>query len=257
MMYQEFQPADDLKPVIAHYWKVACHEVTGQAPRPLDNETLPDNTISLVFINMPYLKGVRLLGPQIRNINREVFPGSIYFGVRFQPWISCPTLFQLERSKLINETVDTTIDFRAFFQTLSVEDFNPGFSNIPLFEADLRRLLHHHTLHKQDMIRFICVQLAAGSSIADIVHELPLSIRPIQKKFKAYTGLSMRQYATIHQLRETWRAILKEQQASLGTILDQGYYDQAHFINTFRKYMHSPHRKLLAFHQSIAIDLGK
>jgi hypothetical protein len=65
MQYTETTLASTFSDLILNCWKFEVPE----GGLPFIHETMPENTLSLVFINQPYYKGMRLLGPQTKEIS--------------------------------------------------------------------------------------------------------------------------------------------------------------------------------------------
>ncbi len=120
--------------------------------------------------------------------------------------------------------------------------------------AELEGLFENYWLVSNDMVRFICIQLSANHKVSEIVGELPLSVRAIQKTFRKVTGLTMKQFADIQRLRATWKSLIFKDKTLLHTVLDHGYYDQSHFINNFRKLVRHSHKEMMDFHRTLRIE---
>ncbi|HRR09253.1 MAG TPA: hypothetical protein PLO56_11235 [Rhodothermales bacterium] len=84
MIYTEIAPSENLKEIIHSYWMF-------EIPKDYNNgktflfEVMPENKVSIVFVNYPHFNGIRCLGVQLKRMEKEVNPGSIYFGIRFNP----------------------------------------------------------------------------------------------------------------------------------------------------------------------------
>ena len=87
-----------------------------------------------------------------------------------------------------------------FFEEVNFSKLKPGFENLSLIENCLEKLLSQTPIAKSELVQFICLELESGKPVSEIVKQIPLSIRPIQKQFKSITGITMKQYANIVRL---------------------------------------------------------
>ncbi len=249
MIYKEVQPSKDLQEYIQNYWKFEVVENSDKT-FPIQHETLPENTMSLVFINQPYFNGIRIMGPHIEKYTQSLFPNAIFLGIRIQPWLNIHSL-TTNKVDILNKTLPSSPEVENHFKELQLVT---GFDNFTLFEKQVVSFLKRSTIQKNDMVKFICLQLNSGKSIAEITSQIPASTRVIQKKFKETTGLTMKQYANIERQRNTWKAIMLENKNPLDAIIDNGFYDQSHFINEFKKIMKRTHNDFQSYLASVHME---
>lgn len=73
-------------------------------------------------------------------------------------------------------------------------------------------------------------------SMSDLVDKTPLSTRHFRRKFKEIVGTSPKYFCKVIQLNSVFQTIKSGNVEKLHALaLDNGYYDQAHFINDFNK----------------------
>ncbi len=73
-------------------------------------------------------------------------------------------------------------------------------------------------------------------SMSDLVDKTPLSTRHFRRKFKEIVGTSPKYFCKVIQLNSVFEIIKSGNAEKLHTLaLDNGYYDQAHFINDFNR----------------------
>lgn len=233
MNYKEILPCKQLAEIIQDYWifEVLEHK---DVDFPILHETLPESNVSIVLIQQPYYNGIRILGPRSIKYHQSIIPNSIYFGIRLHPWLSFkPNLFS--KNEIINETVEAS-DFITNHLNIA-SDLQEYSHSLPLLEEELNQLFHKVDIIQDDLVKFICVELSQGKAIHSIVHQVPLSIRVIQKRFKSIVGLSMRQFASNLKQRKLWEDLLKNGDNKIDVIYKHNYYDQSHFINEFKRKM--------------------
>ncbi len=61
MIYKEFLPSEKLKDIVMNYWIFEVGDGS-DFQFPIKHETIPDSCVSIVLINQPYFKGVKILG---------------------------------------------------------------------------------------------------------------------------------------------------------------------------------------------------
>ena len=73
-------------------------------------------------------------------------------------------------------------------------------------------------------------------SMTDLVAKTPFSLRHFRRKFKEIVGISPKYFCKVIQLNSVFDIIKSDNTAKLHSLaLDNGYYDQAHFINDFNR----------------------
>lgn len=249
MIYREYPPSEKLQGIVLNYWSFEIDE-KAQPSSPIQHITLPDNSVSVVLISQPYFQGVRMLGQHTHQFEQSIFPNSIYLGIRLLPWLNfTPALF--ERKKILNATAAALPLIETYFNDMASGLKEVDVHLIQKLESTFLQLINTCTIVQNDMIKYICLALDEGVPIATIVDEVPFSVRVIQKKFKAHVGLTMRQYANTSRQRRLWTERLYEGKDIKELIYDYNFYDQAHFINHFKKIMKVPHSVFEAYYQQI------
>ena len=237
MDYKEYYPSKQFQKIIQSYW---CFNVNKESSLnfPIQHETIPDSSVSIVLIKQPYFQGIRLLGPHTLKFSQPVFADSTYFGIRLFPWILIkPKLF--DKINILNKTAEAPYFIESHFNNLIGSHLT--FPTVKSIENSLMLFLQELEVEENELVKFICLELEQGKSIASIVENVPFSVRVIQKKFKEVVGVTMKQYMSNIRQRKLWVDLLKKKNPKLDTILDHGYYDQPHFINEFKKKMQRSH----------------
>lgn len=238
-------------PVILNYWLFDIGQI---ANPPFIHDTLPERTISIVLIYHPHYQTIRLLGPHTKKFSRPIQSNTIFLGIRLQAWITFDWLIE-NKLAIVNQTSEAPPEITSSFQQTMQQLSKPDHSIFKILEIETLRFLSQHQIKTNNVVKYICSQLEIGKSIASIVDEIPASIRVIQKKFKSITGLTMKQYASIVRQRNTWKSMIEEEQHPLSAILNNGYYDQAHFINEFKKTMDRQHSGFYDYLKSMEIKI--
>lgn len=235
MTYTETAPSEQLKELVHNYWKFVVPAETNNG-KPFMFEVMPENKLSIVFVNRPQFSGMNCLGIQAKRMKREIWPGSVFLGIRFNPWVSIEGLFE---NKLTSSNQVTIVPSQllALFSELQPSKISSEFSDIEPLERGLLHLSKHFKVSSDPLVKYICLQLDNGNKINDFIKDIPLSIRPVQKHFKKITGMTMADYRNINKLRNTVALIYTKQENITTASFKSGYTDHAHFMNTFKKFM--------------------
>ncbi|WP_062060165.1 AraC family transcriptional regulator [Aquimarina longa] len=76
-------------------------------------------------------------------------------------------------------------------------------------------------------------------TIEELAKKTNLSIRQFERNFKNQFGITPKAFQKITRLQDTVKKIiLSNDTAYLDTVLDNGYFDQSHFIKDFKSYAH-------------------
>ena len=253
MKYKEYIPSPFLRQVVETYWSFESG-YNKELIYPVQHETLPYSALSIVLIHTPHFSGVRLLGPHISKFKQPIFPNSIYFGIRLLPWINLEGL--PDKQKLLNTTADAPSSVADYFINIVINEFTVDDNFLPLIEDRIKQLISSVNVSEQEIVKHICIQLNSGKTIAEVTAALPFSIRVIQKKFKETTGLTMKQYAGNVRQMQVWKQLLEEGSNRSGLIYQEGFFDEAHFINDFKKKMGRTPKDFAQYMRNIDINLS-
>jgi len=235
MIYTETAPSDHLKELCHSYWKFEISSDYNSG-KPFLFELMPENKLSIVFINTAHFKGVTCLGVQAKRMKREIFPGSVFLGIRFNPWVCIEGLFENKLTSS-NQILEFPASLYEIFSDINPSNLSVDFSDYQLLENGLSRLLNQYKVTSDPLIKYLCLQLETRNKINDFIREVPLSIRPVQKHFKIITGMTMAEFRNIHRLRNTVKLIYTQQEKITHAAFQNGYTDHSHFMNTFKKLM--------------------
>ncbi|MDX2245967.1 MAG: AraC family transcriptional regulator [Bacteroidia bacterium] len=185
---------------------------------------------------MPHFKGVTCLGVQAKRMKREIFPGSVFLGIRFNPWVCIEGLFE-NKVTTANQIIEFPTYLHEIFSDINPYNVSADFSNYHLLEKGLFNLCNHYKITSDPLVKYLCLQLEQGTKINDFIKEVPLSVRPLQKHFKKVTGITMAEYRNINRLRNTVILIYTQQEKITNAAFINGYTDHSHFMNSFKKFM--------------------
>lgn len=114
---------------------------------------------------------------------------------------------------------------------------------------DFLRLLIHNRLPAIGWIDEALLQIyAQGGQITQkaIIIQAGVSLRHFRRKFKEVVGVSPKYFCKVVQLNEVFEMLNASDDEKLYHLaIDCGYYDQAHFVNDFKKLIGSSPRNFL------------
>lgn len=235
MEYQEYPAAPDLAPwVICHF----CFSIPpADPPVPIDHTILPDGGVGLVFhtnsLN-PELEWVRVTGPRTLNLRTPIFSGSTYVGSRFRPGVA-GSLMGADSAALRNTIVEAATVFPSFdFQAIR-RALLAGQSPFALLDRAIAAIIPPRTQPDEQVAAAVEAILTSRGTIriGELIKQIPLSERQLQKRFRYQVGLSMKELARICRLRHTIIDIVVREKDQFEALYGAGYFDQAHFINEF------------------------
>jgi AraC-like DNA-binding protein len=246
---QVYQP--QLKLFVRHYWTLKT--LGGSSPAlllPMDHADLiiaPEGTFQYYLEDRVLSpQGIHFHGIRRKSIGVLARGGIQLWGVSFQPWGFQPIAGTGMKS-LIDQIVnlrdlnpDLSQDLEAFPGTLVglPENLDAGEALIEELERVLVSAFEAVKPETGVMQRIRQFIEADPEDIGSYCDTAGISIRHMQRLFNQYVGISPRNYQRIKQFEASSRELLYGKQSNLLTNIsvDSGYYDQSHFIRSFRDY---------------------
>jgi AraC-like DNA-binding protein len=236
--YKELKPTDYwISKDIALFYQFKTNKVSVTSL-----SLIPDGCLDMLFCCDPKTPSAFLwTSPFHRKQQPELQKDCEYFGVRFFPEQSIIKL-NSPMSELLNKqiplfdviTCDESItELIASGKSFSerIEQFYKYFKKIQI-----------STGKDQQMVNYAIQQIYSSRGMLNI-HELSDSIgyseQHIRRKFEAYIGFSPKQFCQIVKFQNSLDMFLERNDSDiLDIIYENGYYDQAHFIKGFKKFIH-------------------
>ena len=104
----------------------------------------------------------------------------------------------------------------------------------------MRELINSHNVNENDIIQKAISQILHSKGqikIKELLKELPLTERTLERNFRAYVGLSPKQFSKIIQFQSSLNKLTEAKFQKLIDIgFESGFTDQSHFIRTFKSY---------------------
>lgn len=237
MHYREYHPDPALSAWISHHFLFAIPDK--QEKREIWHTIIPDGGASLVFhVNRPGSEAswARFACPRTENLETPVFPGSVYFGSRFRPGVSGALLGQdvyaLRNRILEAKECLPALNPAPLFEAVGNK---PEFEDFHLLDVAVASILPKGQSPDELVMEAAAIILRQKGNvkIAELTRQLPISERPLQKRFRYNAGLAMKEMARICRLRATVFDIILRDRNHADAFLDAGFFDQSHYINEF------------------------
>ena len=104
----------------------------------------------------------------------------------------------------------------------------------------MRELINSHNVYENDHVQkaiSLILSKKGQIKIKELLNQIPLTERTLERNFKAYVGLSPKQFSKIIQFQFSLNQLTKTKFDKLLDVgLDSGFTDQSHFIRTFKSY---------------------
>ena len=247
MIYQTFEPGQELSTIIKCYWTLESPE----EKTPEKQTIVPDGCMEMIFhygdMYSQYLEnGNKLIQPRCFVFGQLTRPLEIeptgetgIFSVRFHhngflPFATMP-LKEME-----NKAVSLEKLFGEDGQIIEqkIIDAKSTAERINLIETFLlNRLKDYKTIDRIVKSTVETILTANGQlSIDELSKKMNINRRQLERKFSSAIGLSPKQLSKTIRLQATLHRLLNKKFTSLTALgYENEYYDQSHFIKDFKE----------------------
>lgn len=232
--YRELLPSGPLQPFIACYWFLKSVAPLAEV---IPHRVLPDGCVDILLdlsAGEAHFVGVMT--------EADIVPmlGDIHLmGIRFLPH-SLPFLLKGEAAFVANGMLGLDEVFGS--QAVLLEELSkPGLSierRVEIVESVLMRGFGQAIVDpKWNNLLNLITEKNGKVTIAELAEYYTVSDRHISRTFKSLMGITAKEYTNIIR----FQSVLSDLKQSQGCIdwsdlsVDNGYYDQSHFINEFKK----------------------
>jgi AraC-like DNA-binding protein len=224
-------PSPALASWVRHFW-IETWDLDGAAPR--YREILPHPCVNLVFVP----GRSRVFGVQLGRFNRELRGQGCVVGVKFRPGA-----FHSFLRRPISAMANMSLPLESLFAGAAEaeRDVFAGDGEAAMIDAATRFLVDR--LPAADPLAekacAIVETVAADREITRVEHIMgrwKMGERALQRLFARYVGASARWVIKRYRVYEALERLHADDQCDWAHLaLELGYFDQAHFINDFRK----------------------
>jgi len=175
-----------------------------------------------------------------------------YFGIRFWPE-QTSIIFKESMHDLIERVIPLKylldLDERIYDRLLAAPDF---MSRVRIFDSFLSSLKCEPP-QELTIVKYVSTNLYKGqSSLKSIAQSAGYSEQYIRRIFDRFIGMSPKRFAQIVQLQKILSRIDLQYEVDIKNLLiETDYYDQAHFIKCFKKFMHTTPKKYIELNNQL------
>jgi AraC-like DNA-binding protein len=236
MSYREAAAGEDVAPLVFSFWEfTAANKDFGS----IEHEIFPDGCISMFYHRNEKFNLRRIIfnGLNLESIIAPVFPGDIYWGMRISP-AACANVLQTNPINFRDVRMTEAEKFPHLTGGLlekfdACENFDEA---IAVYENRLKDLNFEGDFYDEKVVRAVKIIETTGGEIkiAELAGELNLSPRQFERRFKASSGLSPKQFARARRLRATAVALVENTSINWADrAAEMGFTDQAHLTHEF------------------------
>ncbi|MEM7484183.1 MAG: helix-turn-helix domain-containing protein [Bacteroidota bacterium] len=239
--YQYSFPKSNLRPYIRFFWVA---EGLATENKPYIHSRFPGGFCDLLFVykgsfidietGVEFKEGDIIVGGPKDVLTRYLVKENFgTFAICLYPYV-LPILTSFSGESLLNQVLESS-----YFNNLHVlEDrlrlTKTNQERIQVSSETLNQILIKRDTHDDwflSMVRSFYKQVNLGFN--ELLENSNVSLRHFQRKFKDYTGFTPKKLQRIIRLHSAVRGVAPQNLTKLA--LDSGFYDQAHFINDFKK----------------------
>jgi AraC-like DNA-binding protein len=237
VLHERIAVSEPLRAVVQHFWSVRW-DLRGA--KPFAPETLPHPNVHLVF----GAEGARIAGVHTGRFTTKLEDRGWVFGVKFRPGAFRPYLgrsvaslrdrsvpidevFGTEGAALAREMSDLSVDAG---KAAAVEQFLNDRSTTSDPNVERVSNIVDEIAENRDII-----------SVDQVVEQWRVGKRTLQQLFNSYVGVGPKWVINRYRLHEAVERLQECADISFTELaIDLKYFDQAHFIRDFRKFVGCP-----------------
>ena len=231
-VYLEYSPSPRLNPFVASYWSLQVSNIK----EPENYRVLPDGCIDLLFDNISRPSGV-IVGSMTKSVSVTLQPNARYFGVRFRPGGASSFL-----NISLKEIADTQLKLEdvwrnAYSEFSDVMDNKQVKRQIETVENLLEKQLSNKAIGNRKVQAAITLLNAhdGNYSVNMLSKTLEISRQHLNRIFTEAVGLNLKMFSRIVRLQAALKCARRAPVNDWALFaLENGYYDQAHFISDFK-----------------------
>lgn len=240
MSYQEYKPSELLSGAVDSYWFAV------NSGKPSESRILPDGYVDIIF-NLgkatPTLAewSVGISGMMTRYRDISSHADSELIGVRFKPGhlnTLCPVPFSEFKNASVNASeiipeLNSTIPEKLY-------ERKNNFQRLAFIEEVLLTLMNKKKGDEDRLIQAVCASIAgpvsAPVNFLKLADDHCISLRQLERRFKAAVGLSMKEYHSIIRFNKTIKNIAQNPEKSFADIaFEMGYFDHSHLTKEINR----------------------
>lgn len=236
--FMEVVPNGYLSKYIYSYWKLQC---TCKLTMPIEIKLLPNGCVDLMF-DKNAASYVYVYGYSQKAFKQKIEASPDIFAVRFLP-AQINRFFKLP----FEEIYINPIRFNRLMEYEFLELEEKLFSSVTfserimIIEDYLKKQLGKNEYNINDNLLNaveMILKMKGNLKLEDISNETSKSSRYIRKLFDESLGISPKKFIRIVRFQNTYKMLLEANNyRHIDLAMENGYYDQAHFIKEFRGFI--------------------
>jgi AraC-like DNA-binding protein len=236
MSYREAAPSENVSRLVLSFWEFTTAKRDFGA---IQHEIFPDGCISMFYHRNEKFNLRRIIfnGLSLESVTAPVFPGDTYWGMRFSP-AACARILQTNPVSLRDVKMTEAEKFPHLTGGLlekldACENFDEA---IDVYENRLKESNFGPDCYDEKVARAVKIIEASGGEIkiAELAGQLSLSPRQFERRFKASSGLSPKQFARARRIRATAVALVESNHINWADrAAEMGFTDQSHLTHEF------------------------
>ncbi len=236
MSYREIAPSADVSRLVFSFWEfTTANENFGS----IEHEIFPDGCVSLYYHRSEKfdLRQIAFNGLHLESVTTNVFPNSIFWGMRISP-ASCANVLRADpvnfrAVKMMEAEKFPHLSGGLLERLNACENFDEA---VAVYENHLRELNFGQSIADEKIAQALKIieETSGEIKIAELAGELNLSPRQLERRFKAVSGLTPKQFARTRRLRATAVALVENTKINWANrAAEMGFADQSHLTHEF------------------------
>lgn len=236
MNYFELAPPSDLAHIVLSYSEFTIPRDT---PEPFIHEVIPDGCVSLAYHRnlQRSVSWLQVVGPRLITFRAEVFAGDVFWFARLSP-AACRLVLGCAPESLQNQILPCAKILPGMAQELFQRlEMCLSFADaVAAYDASLRALeLQPAAIDLEVAAAIRLIEASQGQAkIAWVAAAVRLSLRQLERRFRAVAGLTPKQFARFRRVRATALALVEGLEIDWADrAAEMGFADQSHLTREF------------------------
>ncbi|WP_188455135.1 helix-turn-helix transcriptional regulator [Virgibacillus oceani] len=237
--YKEYPPSKNLEPYVACYWTVDYQA----SDTDILHRIIPDGCVDIIFdLRSPSLsKGAFVAGLMTRFEALNLSESQTLLGIRFfSDTVQYVLGYPVSNFTEYHVFLEDIWGNEAVFMMEKLITANGISEKIKRIEDQLVKILSLHELKMERLLQTSMQYMYATKgmiSIQVLTEKLCYSERTIRRTFQKELGINPKELLSIIRFQGVLQETFHDKQSHITDIaLRNGYYDQSHFINNFKRY---------------------